>query len=193
MCTVDIREEYLNILDALHPLSPETKAELKKHISIQKVPKGEMILEFGSVCNHIYFVNQGVIRIFYFKEGKEITEWLADEKQFFFSIVSYFEDEPSRLIIEAIEDSEIVLLSKKGLESLKRSNLEVANLIIRFYSRSLILSQKRMDSLQFESASKRYLNLLRDQPNLIHKVPLQHVASFLGITQETLSRIRANL
>jgi hypothetical protein len=86
-----------------------------------------------------------------------------------------------------------VLLSKKGLESLKRSNLEVANLIIRFYSRSLILSQKRMDSLQFESASKRYLNLLRDQPNLIHKVPLQHVASFLGITQETLSRIRANL
>lgn len=185
--------EYFNILDSYYPLSPETKADLAGHISTRIVRKGQLILEFGSVCNHIYFVNKGMIRIFYYKDGKEITEWLADEKQFFFSIISYFEDQPSRLIIEAIEDCEIILLSKEGLESLKKSNLEVANLIIRFYSTSLILSQKRMESLQFESASKRYQNLLREQPNLVGKVPLQHVASFLGITQETLSRIRASL
>ena len=185
--------DYFDILDGFYPLSPETKADLARHISTRQVRKGEMILEFGSVCDHIYFVNRGVIRIFYYKEGKEITEWLADEKQFFFSIVSYFEDRPSRLIIEAIEDCEIIQLPKEGLESLKRSNLEVANLIIGFYSTSLILSQKRMESLQFESASKRYQNLLREHPNLVGKVPLQHVASFLGITQETLSRIRASL
>ncbi len=186
-------KEYFDILDSYYPLSPETKANLVRHISMRQAKKGDMILEFGSVCDHIYFVNRGVIRIFYYKDGKEITEWLADEKQFFFSIVSFFEDRPSRLIIEALEDCEIIQLSKEGLESLKRSNLEVANLIIGFYSTSLILSQKRMESLQFESASKRYQNLLREHPNLVGKVPLQHVASFLGITQETLSRIRASL
>lgn len=192
-CQQDMLENYLDILDSFYPLSPETRAELAAHISTRKVKRGELILEFGSVCDQIYFVDRGVIRIFYYKEGKEITEWLADEKQFFFSIVSYFEDRPSRLIIEAIEDCDIIQLSREGLESLRRSNLEVANLVIGFYSKSLILSQKRMESLQFESASKRYRNLLSEQPNLVGKVPLQHVASFLGITQETLSRIRASL
>lgn len=186
-------EEYLNILETYNPLSPETREALTENISVVKVPKGGSILEYGEVCKHIYFVEKGFIRIFYYKNGKEITEWFADEKQFFFSIISYFEDRPSQLIIEAIEDCEIILLSKEGLETLRKSNLEVSNLIIAFYSLSLILSQKRMESLQFETAAKRYQTLLERQPNILHKVPLQHVASFLGITQETLSRIRANV
>jgi len=185
--------EYLNILDKYYPLSSDTREELKEHISIKNFSKGDMILEFGEICNHLYFVNKGFTRIFYFKNGKEITEWFADEKQFFFSIISYFENKPSQLVIEAIEDCEIIELSKQGLESLRKSNVEIANLIIRFYSRSLILSQKRMESMQFETASMRYQNLLTRQPNILKKVPLQHLASFLGITQETLSRIRANL
>lgn len=185
--------EYLNTLNKISPLSPESREALSEHISVKKVPKGGFILNFGEVCRHIYFVHRGFVRIFYYKDGKEITEWFADEKQFFFSITSYFRSEPSQLIIEAIEDCEIILLSKEGQDRLRRTNLEISNLIIAFYTRSLILSQKRMDSIQFESAANRYHNLLEQQPNILHKVPLQHIASFLGITQETLSRIRANL
>ena len=185
--------EYLNALDSVSPLSKESKEALSEHISVRKVDRGDFILKFGEICRHIYFVDKGFVRIFYYKDGKDITEWFADEKQFFFSIGSYFQHEPSQLIIEAIEDCEIIQLSKEGQDRLRMSNLEISNLIIGFYTRSLILSQKRMESLHFETASRRYQNLIARQPNILHKVPLQHIASFLGITQETLSRIRASM
>jgi CRP-like cAMP-binding protein len=184
--------EYLNILDSLSRLSIKSKEALLEHITLKKVAKGDILLNHGEICRHIYFLNKGFIRIFYFKNGKEITEWFADEKQFFFSIVSYFEAKPSNLIIEAIEDCEIIMLSKEGQDKMRKHNLDISNLIIHFYSLSLMLSQKRMQSLQFETAAQRYQNLLLDQPNILQKVPLQYLASFLGITQETLSRIRAN-
>ena len=94
-------------------------------------------------------------------------------------------------IIEAIEDSEIIQLSKEGLDKLRKTNLEVANLMYEWISVSLVLSQKRMDSIQFETAKQRYDSLLKMQPEILNRVPLQHIASFLGITQETLSRIRS--
>jgi CRP-like cAMP-binding protein len=186
-------DEYLNLLGTLSPLNEESKAALSKHVSTKKVSKGDLILEYNEICRHVYYLNTGFARIFYYKHGKNITEWFADEKQFFFSISSYFEEKPSELIIEAIEDCELIMLSKSGQDALCKTNIEIANLVINFYSTSLILSQKRMESIQFESAASRYRNLLKLQPNILKKVPLQHIASFLGITQETLSRIRANL
>ena len=184
-------DDYLKVLNTIAPLSPESRESLQDCISVKKVPKGDHVLKFGETCRHIYFVHKGFVRIFYYKDGKDITEWFADEKQFFFSIRSYFEQRPSKLIIEALEDCEIIRLSKEGQDRLRQSNLEISNLIISFYSGSLIHSQKRMESMQFENAASRYQNLLSQQPNILKKVPLQHIASFLGITQETLSRIRA--
>ena len=185
--------EYLNVLHKASPLSINSKNELLKCISRREINKGELVLKQGETCKHIYFVNKGFIRIFYFKNGKNITEWFANEKQFFFSITSYFEETPSNLVIEATEDSEIILLAKEGLEKLCKTNLEVANLMIALFSTSLILSQQRMESLQFETAKNRYAKLLAEQPEILNKVSLQFVASFLGISQETLSRIRAKV
>ncbi len=190
---VNMFDDYFKKLEEISPLSEETKAILSQHISVKKIKKGDFILNYGEVCRHIYFVNSGFIRIFYYKNGKSITEWFAGEKHFFFSITSYFDETPSNLIIEAIEDTEVILLSKKGLENYRNTNFEIANLNIEFFSSSLKLSQKRMESLQFETAKQRYFNLLKVQPTILNKIPLQYIASFLGITQETLSRIRASL
>lgn len=183
--------EYLNILSGYSPLSDVTKSQLEPYISVKNLNKEEVLLKHGDVCKHIYYVNKGFIRIFYFKDGKEVTEWLTNDKHFFFSITSYFENSPSHLIIEAIEDSEIIQLSKEGLDKLRRENIEIANLMFEWISGSLVLSQKRMDSIQFETAKQRYDSLLKMQPEILNRVPLQHIASFLGITQETLSRIRS--
>ncbi len=183
--------EYLNILNEVSPLSKESKKELSSYLYSKKIKKGDFLLNYGEVCKDIYFVNKGFLRIFYYKNGKNITEWFTNEKHFCFSINSYFEETPSNLIIEALEDSEIVFLSKEGLEKLRKINIEIANMMIAFFSNSLIFSQKRMESLQFETAKQRYNNLFRDQPEIFNKVPLQYIASFLGITKETLSRIRA--
>ena len=185
--------EYLNGLQNISTLSLESRTVLLKHISQKDISKGDYVLKYGEICKHIYYVNKGFIRIFYFKNGKNITEWFANEKEHFFSITSYFNETPSNLVIEVIEDSEIILLSKEGLEKLRKTNIEVANLMINFFSRSLILSQQRMESMQFETAKQRYAKLLEDQPEILNKVPLQFIATFLGITQETLSRIRAQI
>ncbi|GHA30901.1 cyclic nucleotide-binding protein [Salinimicrobium marinum] len=186
-------KEFLDILNSISPLSPESKRVLQKHLSFRTLSKGDYLLNHGETCRHIYFVNKGFLRIFYYKNGKNITEWFAREKNFCFSITSYFNKTPSDLIIESIEDSEVIFLSRKGLEELRKCNLEVANLIIEFLSHSLIASQKRMESIQFETAKKRYQNLLKEQPEIIHQVSLHNIATFLGITQETLSRIRAQI
>lgn len=183
--------DYLNILSEYSPLSDITKSQLEPYISIKNLSKDGILLKHGEVCKHIYYVNKGFIRIFYFKDDKEVTEWLTNDRHFFFSITSFFENSPSHLIIEAIEDSEIIQLSREGLDKLRKTNLEVANLMVEWISGSLVLSQKRMDSIQFETAKQRYDNLLKMQPEILNKVPLQHIASFLGITQETLSRIRS--
>lgn len=185
--------EYLNSLQNVSPLSNKSRISLLKHVSQKDISKGNYVLKHGEICKHIYYVNKGFVRIFYFKNGKNITEWFANEKQYFFSITSYFNEIPSNLVIEAIEDSEIILLSKTGLEQLRKTNIEIANLLIKFFSRSLILSQQRMESIQFETAKQRYTKLLEDQPEILNKVPLQFIATFLGITQETLSRIRTQI
>lgn len=183
--------KYIDILNGVSPLSKESRIELSKYIHLKKVKKGDFLLNHGEICKHIYFVNKGFLRVFYFKNGKNITEWFANEKQFCFSIISYFEEIPSKLVIEAIQNSEIILLSKEGLGKLRKNNIEIANLFSELLAGSLIGSQIRMESLQFESAKQRYNNLLRDQPEILNKVPLQYIATFLGITQETLSRIRS--
>lgn len=186
-------QEYLDKLSELSPLSVSTREQIISCISTRKIAKGEKLLEHQEVCGHLYFVQSGLMRIFYYKNGRDITEWFATEKQFLFSIRSYFEGSPSKLIIEALEDSEIILLSKNCMEGLRKDNLEVANMLIEAFSKSLILSQIRMESIQFESARHRYEMLLKNQPEILHKAPLQHIASFLGITQETLSRIRSKI
>jgi CRP-like cAMP-binding protein len=185
--------EYLNKLSNYSPLSDLTKTQLQDYISVKKVEKDGFILKHGDVCKHIYYVNKGLIRIFYYKNGKNVTEWLTDDQHFFFSIASFFEGNPSNLVIEALEDSEIIMLSKEGLDTLRKKNIEVANLMIEWISNSLVLSQKRMESIQFETAKQRYDNLIKRQPKILNRVPLQHIASFLGITQETLSRIRSKI
>lgn len=185
--------EYLNKLSNYSFLSDLTKTNLKDYISVKNVKKDDYLLKHGDICKHIYYVNKGFVRIFYYKNGKDVTEWLANEKQFFFSIASFFEETPSHLVIQVLEDSEIIQLSKEGLDILRKKNIEVANLMIEWISNSLVLSQKRMESIQFETAKQRYDNLIKLQPEILNKVPLQHIASFLGITQETLSRIRSKI
>lgn len=185
--------DYLNILSDVSHLSENSKNELLSHLRIKTIDKGDYVLKHGEICKHIYYVNKGFVRIFYYKNDKDITEWFASETRFCFSITSFFEDTPSKLVIEAIEESEIIFLSKLGLEKLRKANIEIANLLNEFYSRSLIISQQRMESIQFETAKQRYSNLLKEQPAILNKVPLQYIATYLGITQETLSRIRSKV
>jgi CRP-like cAMP-binding protein len=155
------------------------------------VPKDHFLLREREVCDYIFFIQKGVARIYYNKNEKEITEWIAMDEQFFFSITSFFQRTPSHLIIQTLEPSEVMGIHYNDLTRLATEHHEVETLFRKMLSFSLILSQQRMDSIQFETAHQRYEKLIQNSPDIVKRVPLTYIASFLGVTLETLSRIRS--
>ncbi|RTL59519.1 MAG: Crp/Fnr family transcriptional regulator [Sphingobacteriales bacterium] len=155
------------------------------------VPKNYYLLREKEVSDYIYFVQKGVTRIYYYKNEKEITEWIAFDNQFFLSITSFFNRIPSHLRIHTLEPSEVYGIHYNDFMRLADEYHEIERLLRKMVTGSLILSQIRMDSIQFETAQQRYERLLQTSPQIIQRVPLSYIASFLGVTLETLSRIRS--
>lgn len=174
----------------ISPLSDQAFQELEG-ITISKLLKqDDYVLRQDAICNSFYFVNKGMLRIYYLKDGRDITEWFAYDKNFCFSIISFFNKVPSKLIIQCIEDSEVLFIPKLELDRLATHNLEISKFYRLLLSRSLIASQFRIESIQFETALQRYQGLINSNPEIVRRAPLKYIASFLGITFETLSRIR---
>ncbi|NJO88893.1 MAG: Crp/Fnr family transcriptional regulator [Chloroflexia bacterium] len=188
-----MNENFLYALKQIAPISEESLTELSNHCTNLSFGKDELVLKEHAVCEHIYFVSKGLVRIYYYKEEKEVSEWFAFENTFCLSIVSYFQKTPSNLMIQCLEDAEIIFISKAGLDTLRNSNFEIADFAYRLIAGSLILSQERMASIQFETALTRYKNLLKLHKNLLQRIPLNYIASYLGVSAETLSRIRAQI
>lgn len=172
-------------------LSEEAKAALSHRLRYHKVPKGEVLVTPGSTCKKIYFVEQGLTRTYYFKEEKDITDWLSPENTFACSIVSFINGTPDRRGIETLEESILWSLDKRALEELYSRFHEIERMGRLIVSYGLTMLQQRFDDLHFSSALERYHQLMRSYPTLLQRTSLGHIASYLGITQETLSRIRA--
>lgn len=185
-------QALLNRIQSTSALSPQTLTTFANAWQHWSVPKDYVLLKENTVSDYIYFVSKGVARIYYYKNGREITEWIAMEDTFLLSIISFFKRTPSKLIIHTVETSEIMGIHHDTLMELCNQHHEIERWLRKLVTSSLILSQYRMDSIQFEPAQQRYERLMEKNPSIIQRVPLSYIASFLGITQETLSRIRAN-
>jgi CRP-like cAMP-binding protein len=177
---------------AISPLSPESSEAFVAAWKHWSTAKDHYLVREHTVSDYIYFIKKGIARIYYYKNDKEITEWIAMDEQFFLSITSFFERIPSYLIIQTIEPSEVYGIHHNDFMSLAEQYHDVERLLRKMVTRSLILSQIRMDSIQFETAQQRYERLLKNSPYIIQRVPLSYIASFLGVTLETLSRIRSS-
>lgn len=156
-----------------------------------KFVRGEKVVESGDVSDAIYYVERGMVREFYFKNNKSVTEYLAADGTIVMSIESLFREEPSKLVIEALEPTLVYALPKKRLEEVALHNVNIQILYRKILEESLIISQRRADLLRFESAKDRYLKLCKLNPKVIMKAPLVYVASYLQMTPETLSRVRS--
>jgi len=154
--------------------------------------KGEVILKEGEVCKNIYWVVKGLVRQFYFKNGKEVTEYMAAENTICMCIESLFNEEPTRLQMMTIEPTVIYALPKAALEQEAMKNVNIQMLYRKILEESLVLSQKQADMLRFESAQDRYAKLVKRNPQLVLRAPLVYIASYLQMTPETLSRVRSS-
>ena len=155
-----------------------------------KYAKNEMILREGETCTNIYWVVKGLVRQFYYKNGKELTEYMATENSIVMCIESLFLEQPTHLQIKAIEPTVLIAIPKVDLEAVAMKSVNIQILYRKILEESLILSQIHADMLRFESAQDRYQKLIKRQPQLVLRAPLVYIASYLQMTPETLSRVR---
>ena len=153
--------------------------------------KNEYLLTEGQVCRHLYFLQQGALRGFYNLDGKEITHWFGFENDFVTSFHSFTTREPSVENIQLLEGSILWSISKDTVSDLFNEYHEIERLVRIAYEKYYIRLEERFVNAQFKTARERYENLLQQTPHILERVPLGCVASYLGISQETLSRIRS--
>lgn len=158
-----------------------------------KYGKGEMILAEGEVCRGISYIEKGLVRQFYNKNGKEVTEHLGVDHTIFMCIESLFKEEPSRLQVEALEATLVYILPKSKLEAAAIRNVNIQMLYRKILEESLILSQVHADLMRFETAPNKYKRLCELSPQVVLRAPLTYIASYLQMTPETLSRIRSGV
>lgn len=153
--------------------------------------KGEMILREGEICENIYYIERGLIRQFYSKHDKVITEHLGEDHTIFMCIESLFKEEPTRIQVEALEPTLIYALPKRRLEEVAIRNVNIQMLYRKILEESLIISQVHADLVRFETAQARYKMMCKRWPQVVLRAPLVYIASYLQMTPETLSRVRA--
>ena len=155
--------------------------------------KGVMIIAEGEVCRGISYIEKGLVRQFYNKNGKEVTEHLGVDHTIFMCIESLFKEEPSRLQVEALEATLVYILPKSKLEAAAIRNVNIQMLYRKILEESLIQSQVHADLMRFETAPNKYKRLCELSPQVVLRAPLTYIASYLQMTPETLSRIRSGV
>jgi len=184
-------QSIFNFIRSVTPLSEESLAALESVVERMDLPRGHRLLQPGGICRHLYFIEKGLTRTYYIKDGKDVTDWISAEGTFAVSIISFLTHQPDRRGIELLEDSTLYAFSYTDLENLYRQFHDIERLGRLLVCQGTIQMQQRFDDLHFATAQQRYAQLITSNPSLLNRVPLGMIASYLGITQETLSRIRA--
>ena len=171
--------------------NPELLKVLETSIHTEGHPKGKMILKEGQRCQKIYFVEKGCLRFFYYDEsGKEVTHWFILENEFITEIDSLFSQSPSEFFIETLENSILQTFSPEEFFRISYNHSELSRFKDMLMMKTIVELGEKIKDLQFRDAKTRYDNLVNKYPDILLRVPLGYIASYLGITQPSLSRIR---
>ena len=153
--------------------------------------KGEMLSQQNGFSQNVYFMDSGLARMFYYENGKDITTNFYPEERIFANIDTIFKDAPSIYNIETLEESTITFCDYRKLDALCSVSLTAANFGRYILGNLLTQMAARVASLQYMTAKEKYAQLMEENPDIILRAPLGMIASYLGISQETLSRIRS--
>ena len=186
-------ESLLSHIKTYHPLCDEAQKALENCFEQQVFSKNDYLVTEGKICRHLFFLEKGAVRGHYTMEGKEITHWFAFENDFVTSFHSFITQQPAVENIQFLEGSIVWCISKEELSNLFNQFHEIERVVRIGYEKYYIRLEERFVSGQFKTAAERYENLINQSPHILERVPLGHVASYLGISQETLSRIRSRL
>jgi CRP-like cAMP-binding protein len=182
-------------LQAFADLSEEDLRLAEGFWTLRHIAKNEFFNFRNSVCRHVGFIVGGLFRVYYVDPAtsEEHTVFIVPEGQFLTSLKSLLTGEACPYYIAALEDADLLVLTTEQLHRLYAQSHGWERFGRRLAEQYLIYQQSRTESLLFQSAEQRYLNLLQQFPGITNRVSLGHIASFLGIKGPSLSRIRAQL
>ena len=165
-------------------------------VAAQLVPRtarpGELLVEAGRVCRHLYFLESGLMRFFVWKDGLDVTKFFTEAPYAFTSQRSFAQQQPAAESVEALEVSQLWELPHAVAYGLLNQPTW-AEFVRRLTQEVQFFTENILEELQTDTAETRYQRLLRERPQLVQRVPLRHLASYLGIAPQSLSRIRRNL
>lgn len=182
---------FVHALHAISPLSEESQQALDAIISSKPYKKNSQLLKIGEVARRFFFITKGVGRVYYMKKGHDVTDYFATENQFIGGVESLFTQQPTHKGIETLEDSEIHALNYPEFEKLCLRYHDIERVGRRLAVFAFLSIQRRVESIRFLSLRERYFELEKQHPGITNRVVLKHIASYLGTTQVSVSRIRA--
>lgn len=176
---------------SLIPFSPAELEDITSQFRKENILKNTMLIEQSEISKKLYFIERGMGRSYYLKEdGKEVTQWFFGVGKFMTSVDSFFQQTPSLYYLETLEDSILYSISKKEMDLLfaKYHKMEQLGRLVSIEMLTKVVN--KLNAIQFQTARERYDYMLAEFPDISYRVPLGNIASYLGMTQETLSRIR---
>lgn len=187
---MDIKNSQLiQTIQSIYYLPEELLHLILDKVEIYEFPARYKLIKQGSLAPQIYFVDKGALRSYYFRDGNEVTTWFTFENNFAASFYSFISGEPSFETIELLEDSILYGMSFNDLNALTQQYSEINHLYRKVLELNFVIQEKKLAE-RYELAVDRYQDLISNNPQVLQRVPLGYIASYLGITQSTLSRIR---
>ena len=191
-------EELLSFLNQIAssegwPLSTACRDYLRKAIKESSLKKEECLLKAGQICVNLYFIRKGLLKCFYLVHNRDVSDWFFGELETVVSIDSFYDQVPSEDFIQALEDCELFYITYEDLKYLYRTFIEF-NVIGRVLTNKYLrIWHRQARNIRMLTADERYSFLLEKQPELIMRVPIRDLASYLDMSRETLSRMRGRL
>lgn len=183
-------EQLFQYFKKINPLTTGAENAIAEISHVFTIKKNIDLQSIGHTCKTIYFIKKGIARIYYFKDGIDITEHFFFENSIIARVESLFTGQQSRKAIQILEDAEIVAIDASRLFKLYDDYPEIERLFRKIFEAAYVETVNRIEGIQFHSAEERYKALLQEAHNVLLRVPLKYVASYLGITPVSLSRIR---
>jgi CRP-like cAMP-binding protein len=190
---VSLRLTLSELLLATYPLPPASLDRLLALAEYVELPKGSVLFRDDVLAHYVYVLQWGLARVYARRADREVTFWFSEEGSVLASIRGYTEQAVSYETMELLEDSGLFQLNMRALHALYREDIHLANWGRVLVERVWQQTEQQLIARQFRTAEERYADLLRHSSHLLHRVALGHLASYLGITQVTLSRVRAKL
>ncbi len=185
------KSELREYIHSIYPNLDESSIDaILLHATYLTGTKGTKLISEGKRHHYFYLILEGSVKSYYQKDSKEVCLWFAFENEVV-STIKTFEGKPSNETIELLADSNLIRFKTEPIKELAQIDLSISHWVIELITDHAVFLEERLYGLQFMTSQERYKTLIRVAPEILQKVSLTDIASFLGVSRETLSRIRA--